>query len=149
MAHARAQDELQKRYEEGSQSLEDPEVEHMIAQADKMMGIPARILIAQAGLDHSTTTKFSLLDHGCGTGLIASCLQEAIQPFVLSQSRSFCADINALFIDILLQRARRDQWINVEAAVLDAQVRSLTMCYSFSNTDKTRTQVFPSTRSVM
>ncbi|KAF5595956.1 hypothetical protein FPCIR_4222 [Fusarium pseudocircinatum] len=34
MAHAKAQDALQKRYEEGSQSLEDPEVEHMISQAD-------------------------------------------------------------------------------------------------------------------
>lgn len=31
MTHAKAQDELQKRYEEGSQSLEDPEVEHMIS----------------------------------------------------------------------------------------------------------------------
>ncbi|KAG5808257.1 hypothetical protein H9Q74_007705 [Fusarium xylarioides] len=69
MAHAKAQDELQKRYEEGSQSLEDPEVEHMMSQADEMMGKPARMLIAQAGLERSTTTSFSLLDHGCGTGL--------------------------------------------------------------------------------
>ncbi|KAF4438637.1 hypothetical protein FACUT_4746 [Fusarium acutatum] len=64
MAHAKAQDELQKRYEEGSQPLEDPEMEHMISQADEMMGKPARMLIAQAGLLRSTTTSFSLLDHG-------------------------------------------------------------------------------------
>lgn len=124
MAHAKAQDELQKRYDEGPQSLEDPEVEHMISQADEMMGEPARMLIAQAGLERSTTTSFSLLDHGCGTGLIASCLQEMIQPSVLSQSKIFCADINARFVDILMQRARRDQWINVDAAVLDARVSS-------------------------
>ncbi|KAF4497780.1 S-adenosyl-L-methionine-dependent methyltransferase [Fusarium agapanthi] len=97
MAHAKAQDELQKRYEEGSQSLEAPEVEHMVAQADKMMGKPARMLIAQAGLDHSTTTSFSLLDHGCGTA-----------------------------------RARRDQWINVDATVLDAQDSGLPK-HSFSH----------------
>ncbi|KAF5590381.1 s-adenosyl-L-methionine-dependent methyltransferase [Fusarium pseudoanthophilum] len=132
MAHARAQDELQKRYEEGSQSLEDPEVEHMIRQADEMMGKPARMLIAQAGLDHSTTTNFSLLDHGCGTGLIASCLQEVIQPSVLSQSSILCADINARFVNILLQRARRDHWINVEAGVLDAQDSGLPK-HSFSH----------------
>ncbi|KAF5686245.1 s-adenosyl-L-methionine-dependent methyltransferase [Fusarium circinatum] len=132
MTHAKAQDELQKRYEEGSQSLEDPEVEHMISQADKMMGNPARTLIAKAGLDHSTTTRFSLLDHGCGTGLIASCLQEVIYPSVLSQSRIFCADVNARFVDILLQRARRDQWINVDATVLDAQESGLPK-HSFSH----------------
>ncbi|KAF5570988.1 s-adenosyl-L-methionine-dependent methyltransferase [Fusarium phyllophilum] len=132
MAHAKAQDELQKRYEEGSQSLEDPELEHMISQADEMMGKPARMLIAQAGLERSTTTSFSLLDHGCGTGLIASCLQEVIQPSVMSQSRIFCADINARFVDILLQRARRDQWINVDAAVLDAQDSGLPR-HSFSH----------------
>ncbi|KAF5685098.1 s-adenosyl-L-methionine-dependent methyltransferase [Fusarium denticulatum] len=132
MAHAKAQDGLQKRYEEGSQSLEDHEVEHMISQADKMMGIPARMLIAQAGLDHCTTTSFSLLDHGCGTGLIASCLQEVIQPSLLSQSRIFCADINSRFVHILLQRARRDQWTNVKAAVLDAQNSGLPK-HSFSH----------------
>ncbi|KAF5542974.1 hypothetical protein FMEXI_7209 [Fusarium mexicanum] len=123
---------LQKRYEGGSQSLEYPEVEHMNSQADKMMGKPARMLIAQAGLDRSTTTSFSLLDHGCGTGLIASCPQEAIQPSVLSQSRIVCADVNARFVDILLQRARRDQWINVDATVLDAQETGLSK-HSFSH----------------
>ncbi|RBA12579.1 hypothetical protein FPRO05_04029 [Fusarium proliferatum] len=132
MAHAKAQDELQKRYEEGSQSLEDPEVEHMISQADEMMGKPARMLIAQAGLQRSTTTSFSLLDHGCGTGLVASCIQEVIQPSVLSQSRIFCADVNARFVDILLQRARRDHWTNDDAAVLDAQDSGLPM-HSFSH----------------
>ncbi|KAF5628899.1 Aklanonic acid methyltransferase [Fusarium sp. NRRL 52700] len=44
MAHAKAQGELQKRYEEGSQSLEDSEVEHRITQADKMMRKPALFL---------------------------------------------------------------------------------------------------------
>ncbi|KAF5699476.1 s-adenosyl-L-methionine-dependent methyltransferase [Fusarium globosum] len=132
MAHAKAQDELQKRYEEGPQSLEDPEVEHMISQADEMMGKPARMLIAQAGLSRSTTTSFSLLDHGCGTGLIASYLQEVIEPPFLSQSRIFCADINARLVDILMQRARRDKWINVDAAVLDAQDSGLPN-HSFSH----------------
>ncbi|RGP66724.1 s-adenosyl-l-methionine-dependent methyltransferase [Fusarium sporotrichioides] len=132
MAHTKAQDELQKRYSEGSWSLEDPEVEHMISQADKMMGKSARMLIAQAGLEHSTTTSFNLLDHGCGTGLVASCLQEIIQPSVLSKSSIFCADINERLVDILLQRARRDQWINVDASVLDAQDSGLPN-HSFSH----------------
>ncbi|CCT63168.1 uncharacterized protein FFUJ_00210 [Fusarium fujikuroi IMI 58289] len=110
MAHAKAQDELQKRYEEGPQSLEDPEVEYMISQADEMMGKSERMLIAQAGLQPLTTTSFSLLGHGCGTGLIASCLQEVIQP----------------------SRAGRDQWINVDAAVLDAQDSGLPK-HSFSH----------------
>ncbi|QGI59628.1 hypothetical protein CEK26_001754 [Fusarium fujikuroi] len=128
MAHAKAQDELQKRYEEGPQSLEDPEVEYMISQADEMMGKPERMLIAQAGLQPLTTTSFSLLGHGCGTGLIASCLQEVIQP----SSKILCADVNARFVNILLQRAGRDQWINVDAAVLDAQDSGLPK-HSFSH----------------
>ncbi|UZP40217.1 hypothetical protein NXS19_008033 [Fusarium pseudograminearum] len=132
MAHTKAQDELQKHYSEGSRSLDDPDVEHMISQAAKMMGKPARMLIAQAGLEHPDTTSFNLLDHGCGTGLIASCLQEMIQSSVLSQSSIFCADINARLVDILLQRARRDQWINVDASVLDAQDSGLPN-HSFSH----------------
>lgn len=149
MAHTKAQDELQKHYSEGSRSLDDPDVEHMITQADKMMGKPARMLIAQAGLEHPNTISFNLLDHGCGTGLIASCLQEMIQPSVLSQSSIFCADINARLVDILLQRARRDQWINVDASVLDAQVSLSTTCCRCLPSNQTRTRGFQATPSAM
>ncbi|KAL2674283.1 hypothetical protein Neosp_012734 [[Neocosmospora] mangrovei] len=120
MAETKAQQELQQRYNAGSQSLEDPEVQHMINQADEMMGKPARMLIEQAGLA-STTTSFNLVDLGCGTGLIASCILEAVPPSVLSESKILCTDVNARFVDILLQRVQRDKWINVDAAVGDAQ----------------------------
>ncbi|RSL78716.1 hypothetical protein CEP51_007957 [Fusarium floridanum] len=121
MANAKAQSELHQRYNEGSQSLDDPEVQHMIKQADEMMGKPARMLIAQAGLDPSTTASFNLLDLGCGTGLVASCVLEVVLPSVMSESKILCTDVNARFVDILMQRAQRDKWINVDAAVGDAQ----------------------------
>lgn len=131
MADTKAQHELQQRYNAGSQSLEDPEVQHMINQADEMMGKPARMLIAQAGLGPSTTTSFNLVDLGCGTGLVASCVLEVVQPPVLSESKILCTDVNARFVDILLQRAQRDKWINVNAAVGDAQVGSLLTGYKY------------------
>ncbi|RSM11411.1 hypothetical protein CEP52_003041 [Fusarium oligoseptatum] len=125
MANTKAQSELHQRYNEGSQSLEDPEVQHMINQADEMMGKPARMLIAQAGLGPSTTTSFNLLDLGCGTGLVASCVLEVVPPSVMSESKVLCTDVNARFVDILMQRAQRDKWINVDAAVGDAQSSGL------------------------
>ncbi|KAI8712221.1 Methyltransf-11 domain-containing protein [Fusarium sp. LHS14.1] len=131
MAETKAQHELQQRYNAGSQSLDDPEVQHMINQADEMMGKPARMLIEQAGLA-STTTSFNLVDLGCGTGLIASCVLEAVPPSVLSESKIFCTDVNARFVDILMQRVQRDKWINVDAAVGDAQNSGLPE-HSFSH----------------
>lgn len=128
MSETKAQHELQQRYNAGSQSLEDPEVQHMINQADEMMGKPARMLIAQAGLA-STTTSFNLVDLGCGTGLVASCVLEAVQPSILSESKILCTDVNARFVDILMQRVQKDKWINVDAAVGDAQVCSPTTSY--------------------
>ncbi|KAI8653709.1 hypothetical protein LRP88_00554 [Fusarium phalaenopsidis] len=132
MADTKAQRELYQRYDTGSQSLEDPEVQHMISQADEMMGKPARMLLIQAGLGPSASTSFNLLDLGCGTGLVASCLQEMIRPPVLLQSKILCTDVNARFVDILMQRARNDQWINVDAAVGDAQNSGLPE-HSFSH----------------
>ncbi|RMJ11624.1 hypothetical protein CDV36_008715 [Fusarium kuroshium] len=132
MADTKAQSELHQRYNEGSKSLEDPEVQHMINQADEMMGKPARMLIAQAGLGPSTTTSFNLLDLGCGTGLVASCVLEVVPPSVLSESKILCTDVNARFVDILTQRAQRDKWVNVDAAVGDAQNSGLPE-HSFSH----------------
>ncbi|EEU37453.1 uncharacterized protein NECHADRAFT_51474 [Fusarium vanettenii 77-13-4] len=103
----------------------------MINQADEMMGKPARMLITQAGLA-SITTSFNLVDLGCGTGLVASCVLKAVQPSVLSESKILCTDVNARFVDILLQRIQRDKWINVDAAVGDAQISDLPE-HSFSH----------------
>ncbi|KAJ4179412.1 hypothetical protein NW767_013747 [Fusarium falciforme] len=132
MADTKAQYELQQRYDACSQSLEDPEVQHLINQADEMMGKPARMLIAQAGLGPSTTTSFNLVDLGCGTGLVASCVLESVQSSVLSESKILCTDANVRFVDILMQRAQRDKWINVDAAVGDAQNSGLPE-HSFSH----------------
>lgn len=122
MATSKTQDELRKQYDSVPVSLDDPEVQKMIRQADEMMGKPARMLLAQAGLDSSTSSPFQLVDLACGAVLVAACLQESVQPEVLAQSKILCADISERFVNILDQRVERDRWVNVESAVFDAQV---------------------------
>ncbi|KAI1113854.1 S-adenosyl-L-methionine-dependent methyltransferase [Nemania sp. NC0429] len=93
--------------------------------SERIMRRPAGLLLAQAGLDASTSQPFTLLDHACGTGLIAAHLQATLDKQVLSQSKMTCADISVGFVEALKRRVSAHGWVNVETSILDAQKTDL------------------------
>lgn len=116
------QKELQKLF--GSVGgLSDEELEQTIADSERIMKGPAGMLLAQAGLAESNSKPFALLDNACGTGPIVAHLQDNLDKKLLSESKIVCADFNGIIVDILKRRAVKYGWVNVEAAVGDAQVR--------------------------
>ncbi|KAI1346516.1 S-adenosyl-L-methionine-dependent methyltransferase [Xylaria sp. FL0043] len=104
-----------------SSGFDDERLEKFIEDSERIMRRPAVLLLAQAGLDASTSEPFTLLDHACGTGPIAAHLQENVDKQVLSRSKILCADISANLVDTLKKRAEQHKWVNVETAILDAQ----------------------------
>lgn len=114
--------ELQKLYSSVTGGFNDEELERLVANSERIMKGPAGLLLAQAGLDESTTRSFSLLDNACGTGPIVAHLQDHIDKKLLSESKVVCADFNGNLVDILKRRAAKYDWVNVETAVGDAQV---------------------------
>ncbi|OTA55946.1 S-adenosyl-L-methionine-dependent methyltransferase [Hypoxylon sp. EC38] len=82
---------------------------------------PAAKLLAQAGLDESTSKPFVLLDNACGTGPIVAHLQDNIDRKVLLESKIVCADVNGNLVETVKRRAAKYGWVNVETAVVDAQ----------------------------
>ncbi|XXG99503.1 hypothetical protein Hte_005842 [Hypoxylon texense] len=117
---ASAQKELQKLY--GSVGgMSDEELEHVIADSERIMRGPAGLLLAQAGFDGSTSKPFTLLDSACGTGPIVAHLQDHVDKKLLSESKIVCADFNGNLVDILKRRIAKYGWVNVETAVVDAQ----------------------------
>ncbi|KAI0888547.1 S-adenosyl-L-methionine-dependent methyltransferase [Annulohypoxylon maeteangense] len=126
------QKELQKLYSSVTGGVEDEELERIVADSERIMRGPAGLLLAQAGLDQSTTQPFQLLDNACGTGPIAAHLQDHIDKKLLSESKIVCADFNANLVGILKRRAAKYSWVNIETAVGDAQ-NSVFPAESFSH----------------
>lgn len=116
--------ELQKLYGSVAGGLTDEEMEKIVADSERIMRGPAGWLLAQAGLDKSTSKPFALLDNACGTGPIVAHLQEDIDKKILSESKIVCSDFNGNLVDILKRRAAKYGWMNVETTVGDAQVGS-------------------------
>ncbi|KAI1420950.1 S-adenosyl-L-methionine-dependent methyltransferase [Xylaria sp. FL1777] len=118
---AKAREELGKMFKTFSSNFDFERLEKFIEDSERMMRRPAGLLLAQAGLDASTSKPFSLLDHACGTGPIAAHLQENVDKQVLSRSKMVCADISDNLVGTLKKRAEKHKWVNVETAILDAQ----------------------------
>ncbi|KAI0536625.1 S-adenosyl-L-methionine-dependent methyltransferase [Xylaria digitata] len=108
-----------------SSDFDDTRLDKFIADSERIMRRPARLLLAQAGLDASTSEPFTLLDHACGIGPIAAHLQGSVDRYVLSRSKMLCADISENLVVTLKRRAEKHEWINVETTVLDAQKSGL------------------------
>lgn len=121
----KAQEELGKMFKTFSLGLVGGRLDRFIADSERIMRRPAGLLLAQAGLDASTSQPFTLLDHACGVGPIASHLQGTLDKQVLSQSKMICADISDGLVEAVKRRADTNGWVNVETTVLDAQVWSL------------------------
>ncbi|KAI0161938.1 S-adenosyl-L-methionine-dependent methyltransferase [Hypoxylon sp. FL1284] len=123
MANSR-HDELQKLYG-GVSGLNDQGLdeglEKFISSSEQIMKRPAGLLLAQVGLNESTSRPFTLLDNACGTGPVVAHLQDHIDEELLSKSKIVCADFNENFVDILRRRVAHHGWANIETAVVDAQ----------------------------
>lgn len=81
----------------------------------------ARNMLAKIGLDASATEPFTLLDHGCGMGVVAPVLMETVLRDVLERSSVLCADSSAKLVESLQARSEMEGWVNCEAKVVDAQ----------------------------
>lgn len=82
----------------------------------------ARNMLTKIGLDASATEPFTLLDHGCGLGVIAPVLMETVPHKVLKESSIVCADLSEKLVESVRGRIEREGWVNCEAKVVDAQV---------------------------
>lgn len=82
----------------------------------------ARNMLTKIGLDASTAEPFTLLDHGCGLGVIAPVLMETVPHKVLEESSIVCADFSEKLVESVQNRIEREGWVNCEARVVDAQV---------------------------
>lgn len=79
-------------------------------------------MLAKIGLDASATEPFTLLDHGCGLGVVAPVLMETVPRGVLERSSVICADFSEKLVESVQGRIEREGWMNCEARVVDAQV---------------------------
>ncbi|KAI0549201.1 S-adenosyl-L-methionine-dependent methyltransferase [Xylaria curta] len=122
---AKAQEELEKMFKTFASGFDDERLDKFIEDSERIMRRPAGLLLAQAGLDASTSKPITLLDLACGTGPIAAHLYETVDKQVLSQSKMLCADISENLVGTLKRRAEKNGWSNVETAVLDAQKSGL------------------------
>ena len=68
---------------------------------------------------------FTLLDNGCGFGVVAPLLQRSVDPDVLSRSKIVSADYSEKLVEFVRRRIEREGWVSTEAKVLDAQVSSI------------------------
>ncbi|KAI0459489.1 S-adenosyl-L-methionine-dependent methyltransferase [Xylaria acuta] len=122
---AKAQEELGKMFKTFASGFDSERLDKFIEDSERIMRRPAGLLLAQAGLDASTSKPVTLLDHACGTGPIAAHLYETVDRQVLLQSKMVCADLSENLVATLKRRAEKNGWSNVETAVLDAQKSGL------------------------
>ncbi|KAI1265689.1 S-adenosyl-L-methionine-dependent methyltransferase [Xylariaceae sp. FL1019] len=122
---AKVQSELDKLYDSYTEDFDEQKTEKFIADSERIMRAPARVLLLRAGLGAETKKPFRLLDHGCGTGVVAACLQESVDKGVLGDSVMLCADFSESFVKKLNWRAKKMGWQNVAMRVLDAQKSGL------------------------
>lgn len=79
-------------------------------------------MLTKIGLNAATTEPFTLLDHGCGMGVVAPVLMETVPREVLEHSTVLCADLSEKLVDSVQERIGREGWVGCEARVVDAQV---------------------------
>lgn len=117
-------DTLQKTYNSFSSGIDDEKLEKLVNISDIIMGPPAAMLLARAGIDASRSEPFRLLDNACATGTLGSRLQQIVDVNVLKKSSILCGDIVEPQLDIVKRRIERYEWVNTEVANIDAQVGS-------------------------
>lgn len=93
--------------------------------AERVTGVPAQALLIQAGLTSSdgsivhSTTKRTILDNACGTGIVTSLL---FRPESKSENLEvLCGDVAEPMIEGVKQKIAEKGW-NATTQVVDSQV---------------------------
>lgn len=81
-------------------------------------------LVNDLGLNGNVTEPVRLLDSACGVGVVTQEVQAALPDEILQSSSFTCADNSEAMVDVVKKRIAEEKWVNVEAKVLDAQVRA-------------------------
>jgi len=106
----------------GVSGKEDDWEEYLLENMTKVSMPLAVKMLAQAGIHKDTTAPFTLLDEGCGLGVVAGCLQDTVSKDVLARSSMVSSDYSRALVGFVQNRIQKKGWINTEAKVLDAQV---------------------------
>lgn len=85
----------------------------------------AQRALAQVGLGAGTTEPYRLLEQGCGLGVVAPLLHEAVPRGVQERSSVLCGDFSAPLVEAVKGRIEKEGWVNCDARVVDAQVSIL------------------------
>lgn len=79
-------------------------------------------MLSQINLGKNTTEPFSLLDQGCGMGVVASLLNETVPREVLGRCTVLCGDFSGPLVGFVSKRIEKEGWVSTRAEVVDAQV---------------------------
>lgn len=90
----------------------------------------ARRALDQVGLGAGTTEPYRLLEQGCGLGVVAPLLHEAVPREVQDKSSVLCGDFSAPLVEAVKGRIAKEGWVNCEAQVVDATVSVLLLLAS-------------------
>lgn len=85
----------------------------------------AQRALAQVGLGGGATEPYRLLEQGCGLGVVAPLLHEAVPRAVQERSSVLCGDFSAPLVEAVKGRIEKEGWVSCDARVVDAQVRIL------------------------
>ena len=101
--------------EEGGQQL--------LLESMKTISTPLAVkLLDQINLGANSTEPFRLLEQGCGMGVVAPLLNEAVPREVLEKSSILCGDFSEPLVEFVKKRIEKEGWINTKAEVVDSQV---------------------------
>ncbi|KAJ6537642.1 S-adenosyl-L-methionine-dependent methyltransferase [Mycena capillaripes] len=89
-----------------------------IAKMEEITGVPAKAMLVQSGLLPTPPKNAVVLDNGCGAGVVASLLFNAIGK--TSDVHVVCADLESYMVQSAAERIKTNGW-DAEATVADAQ----------------------------
>lgn len=105
------------------QAAQGEEWQQFLLESLKSISVPLAIkMLSQINLGPDTTEPFKLLEQGCGMGVVAPLLNEAIPKEVLERSSILCGDFSGPLVEVVKKRIEKEGWINTRAEVIDAQV---------------------------
>jgi len=101
--------------------------ENILIRGTNMITRPMCIqMLHNIGLDEGQSGPFSLLDLACGTGAVASAVQQMVKPELLQQSHILSGDFSEPMVQLCKRRAEREKWVgDCKAEVVDAQKSGL------------------------
>lgn len=102
--------------------LQQTSHQFLLAQLEYSSAPLARNMLHKIGLDETATTPFTLVDLGCGMGVVAPLLSEMVPPEVMGRSKVLCVDGSEALVESVRRRIVEEGWVGAEARVVDVQV---------------------------